>query len=220
MVAGHCYHVINRGNNRADRFHTRADFGDFLRLMAEASERIALPLLGVCLMPNHVHLVVWPRNDVDLARWMHWLFMQYSRKYHKKYGTTGRVWENRFKAFPIQRDMHLLTVLRYVERNALRANLTARAEDWEWGSLNWRLRSHAPLSLDATPVALPSDWRELVNAPQTEEELVALRNSVNRQCPFGDGQWVDRTAEALGLEHAVAPRGRPFAQPKGVRTSR
>ncbi|HEU4781166.1 MAG TPA: transposase [Steroidobacteraceae bacterium] len=158
IVSDHCYHVINRGNNRADRFHDRHDFIQFLWLMAEAGDHIDLPMIGACLVPNHAHFVVRPRRDQDLARWMHWLFTTYSRRYHKKYGSTGRVWRGRYKAFAIQGDVHLQVVLRYVERNALRANLTTRAEDWEWGSLNWRTRACAPLALAPCPVTLPDDW--------------------------------------------------------------
>jgi putative transposase len=209
IAAGYCYHVINRGNNRARRFHTEEDYRQFVRLMAEATERIPLAMIGACLMPNHVHLVVRPNHGADLSRWIHWLFLTYSRRYHRKYGSSGRVWENRYKAFPIQGDAHLLVVLRYVERNALRANLTDRAERWEWGSLNWRWRSRPPLPLEDPPVRLPSDWVQMVNAPHSEEELAAVRNSVNRQCPFGESDWVRRTAGELGLEQSVAARGRP-----------
>lgn len=208
IAAGYCYHVINRGNNKAARFHTRSDYAEFLRLAARASERFSLPLIGACVMPNHVHLMVKPAHGRDLSRWVHWLFLTYSRRYHKKYGTTGRLWENRYKAFPIQGDSHFLIVLRYVERNALRANLVARAEDWEWGSLRWRLGG-SPFALGDSPVALPPDWMRLVNSPQTEEELAAVRNAVNRQSPFGEPDWTVRTAADLGLQQSVAPRGRP-----------
>jgi putative transposase len=210
IAAGYCYHVINRGNNRAVRFHAAEDYRVFVQLMARATERVPLPLIGACLMPNHVHLVVQPRRSQDLAQWMHLLFLTYSRRYHKKYGTTGRVWENRYKAFPIQGDGHFLIVLRYVERNALRANLVARAEDWQWGSLQWRQRVPSPLSLGDSPLALPADWSSVVNAPQTEDEIAAVRNSVNRQSPFGEPEWTARTAAELGLEHSLAPRGRPW----------
>ena len=68
-------------------------------------------------------------------QWAHWLFTTHARRYHRKHGGSGRVWQGRYKAFVIQGDAHLLTVLRYVERNALSANLVRRAEEWEWGSL-------------------------------------------------------------------------------------
>jgi putative transposase len=208
-VANYCYHVINRGNNQEQRFHERTDYVEFLWLMAEASDHVDLPIMGACLMPNHVHLVVQPRADADLARWTHWLFTTHARRYHKKYGTTGRVWQGRYKAFAIQHDQHFLTVLRYVERNALRANLVKQAQDWAWGSLSWRTRATSPLRLASSPLPLPADWSSHVNQPQTEEELAALRNSVNRQSPFGTTEWTAATAAVLGLEQSIAPLGRP-----------
>lgn len=209
IVPGHWYHFINRGNNRADLFHDRADYCEFLWLMAEASDRVPMPVIGACLMPNHLHLVVRPLGDDDLARWTRWLFTTHSRRYHMRHGTSGRVWQGRYKAFAIQHDAHFLIVLRYVERNAMRANLTDRAERWEWGSLNWRQRSSPPLALADSPVALPADWVQVVNTPHTEDELEALRNSVNRQCPFGTADWVATKAAEFGMEASLAPLGRP-----------
>lgn len=84
IVAGLCYHVINRGNNRAQRFHDRADYDEFIRLMNMACARHPLPVIGSCLMPNHVHLIVWPSNSSELTRWMLWLFLSYPGRYHKK----------------------------------------------------------------------------------------------------------------------------------------
>jgi putative transposase len=209
IVADHCYHVINRGNNQLLRFHERADYSAFLWLIAEARDHVPLPIIGACVMPNHVHLVVRPRSDDEIALWAHWLFTTHARRYHKKYASSGRVWQGRFKAFVIQDDAHLLTVLRYVERNALRANLTVRAERWEWGSLHWRTSAHAPFALEESPVLLPKDWVAYVNAPQTAEELEAIRNCVNRQSPFGAPEWAANKAVELGLEQTLAPLGRP-----------
>ena len=109
--------------------------------MTKAQERIELPVFAACLMPNHVHLVVRPKANEDVARWMQWLFTTHARHYHEKFGTTGHVWQGRYKHCPVQGDHHLLTVLRYVERNAKRASLVERAEDWSWGSLRWRTRA-------------------------------------------------------------------------------
>ena len=127
IVANHCYHVINRGNKKAQVFHERADYEQFLALLGRAQQRLPLPLLAACLMPNHIHLVVRPERAPDLARWMHWVFTTHVRWYHAKYGTTGRVWQGRFKTVVSQDDHHLLTVMRYVERNALRAKIVERA---------------------------------------------------------------------------------------------
>ena len=137
-VGGICYHVLNRGNAQAEVFHKVDDFAAFLQLMAEANERLPLRILGYALMPNHFHLVLWPRADGDLSRWMQWLLTSHVRRYHRHYHGSGHVWQGRFKAFPIEQDEHLHTVLRYVERNPLRAKLVRRAEAWAWSSLAWR----------------------------------------------------------------------------------
>ena len=209
IVPDYCYHVINRGNQKATVFHQRADFEQFLALIARAQQRLHLPLLAVCLMTNHIHLVVRPTNAVDVARWMHWVFTTHVRWHHAKYATTGRIWQGRFKAFVIQQDHHLLTVMRYVERNALRAKLVERAEDWEWGSLAWRRIRQPPVALTESPAPLPSYWRQLVNEPQTAAELAEIRACVNRQRPFGDEDWVALQARELGLERTLRSVGRP-----------
>jgi len=208
IAAEHCYHVLNRGNKKARIFHEPADFAQFQGLIVRAQERIELPILAACLMPNHVHLVVQPRSATDIARWMHWVFTTHVRWHHAKYSTTGRLWQGRFKAFAIQSDHHLLTVMRYVERNALRANLVERAEDWRWGSLAWR-RSSSGIALSESPTPLPSYWRHLVNEPQTAAEIAEIRTCANRQRPFGAEDWVNAQAKALGVNQSLAPIGRP-----------
>jgi putative transposase len=209
IIPDYCYHVLNRGNKKAQVFHEAADYEQFLALIHCAQERMRVPILSACLMPNHFHFVVRPAGAEDLARWAHWVFTTHVRWYHAKYGTTGRLWQGRFKAFLIQQDHHLLTVMRYVERNALRAKLVERAEDWRWGSLSWRSARSAPVALTASPVQLPSYWRHLVNEPQSAAEIAEIRICVNRQRPFGESQWVTARAKDLGIEHSLMPIGRP-----------
>jgi putative transposase len=163
-------------------------------------------------MPNHFHLVVWPLKDKDLGEYMQWLLTTHVRRYHKHYQSSGHVWQGRFKAFPIQEDDHLLAVLRYVERNAMRAGLVPRAEEWRWSSLRWWQEPGRLAFLNPGPVPRPANWVELVNEPATEEELKRLRQSVERGCPYGQEQWVKQTAASLGLESTLRPRGRPSKQ--------
>src|SRR5439155_2965442 len=182
---GLCYHVLNRGNGRAAVFHKPADYDAFLRAARHASDRVPMRVLAWCLMPNHFHLVLWPGGDADLSRWMHRLTNSPVRRYRSHYSGSGHVWQGRFKAFPIEQDDHLLSVLRYVERNALRAGLVGRAEDWPWSSLHPRRPGGLFPALDAGPVPRPADWAAYVNAPQTEAELAALRRCAERGTPFG-----------------------------------
>ena len=204
-----CYHVLNRGNARAEVFHKPEDYAAFIDLFAPACERIPMRVLGWCLMPNHFHLVLWPRKDGDLGRWMQWLLTSHVRRYHKHYHSSGHVWQGRFKAFPIQRDEHFLTVLRYAERNALRAGLAPAAQDWPWGSLRSRTARGGSDLLAPPPVPLPRDWVHLVNKPQSETEVSAIRASIARGRPFGSAPWTRLAATKLGLESSLRPRGRP-----------
>jgi putative transposase len=201
--------VLNRANRKLEVFHEPADYSAFMQLMAKAQEQVELPLFAACLMPNHVHLVVRPAAAGDIARWMQWLFTTHARHYHEKHGTTGHVWQGRYKHFVVQDDHYLLTLLRYVERNALRAQLVSRAEKWRWGSLHWRMASDSMLTLTPPPLALPSWWTEFVNQPQTAVELEAIRTSVNRQRPFGDPKWTEENARSAGLEQSLCSVGRP-----------
>jgi len=217
IVAGYCYHVLNRGNNRMRLFHDRADYVAFLWLLAESFDEFEIPVLAACVMPNHLHLVMQPRRNGDLAAWAHWLFTTHARRHHKKFGSSGRVWQGRFKASVVQVDAHLLILLRYVERNAKTARIVSAAEDWEWGSLRWRLRGTGPIRLAPSPVTLPTAWCAYVNTSQPADELAAIRNAVERQAPYGEDEWCVNTACKLGLKATLAPRGRP---PKNIVTKK
>jgi REP-associated tyrosine transposase len=207
-VGGIWYHALNRGNRRETVFHKPADYDAFVQAMVDARTRLPIDLLGYCLMPNHFHLVVRPVADGDLGRWMQWLLTAHARRYHRHYDTTGHVWQGRFKAFPVQDDEHLVTVLRYVERNALRADLVARAEDWKWSSLpGWISRD--PLLYQGRPAVRDKKWLERVNVPLSDGDLLRLRHSVSRGSPLGDEAWTKATAERLGLSSCLRPRGRP-----------
>ncbi len=206
-----CYHVLSRGNGCDDVFHEPDDYAAFLKLLGEASERVPMRLLAYCLLPNHFHLVVWTHEDGDLGRWMQWLMTSHVRRYHRYYQSSGHVWQGRFKAFPIEGDDHLLTVMRYVERNPVRAKTIPirKAQRWPWSSIGNPPADVERPVLTPSPVARGKDWLQWVNEPQTESELKALRESIARGRPFGSDLWQRRTAQRLGLESSLRSRGRP-----------
>jgi putative transposase len=210
---GFVYHVLNRAVARLPLFQKDGDFDAFERILGEALHEHPTRLLAYCVMPNHWHLVLWPERDDELSAFVRWLTHTHAMRWHTHYHTagTGHVYQGRFKAFPIAIDEHLYSVVRYVERNALRANLVRRAEDWRWCSLGrdtvgdgeWIGRLHP------WPVPRPTDWLRLVNEAQTEAELAALRRAVSRGNPYGPRAWCMDTARQMGLEATLRPRGRP-----------
>ena len=170
-------------------------------------------LLAFCLMSNHWHLVLWPHLDGDLSRFMFWLTNTHVRRYrlfsHSVGG--GHLYQSRFKSFAVQDDEHLLTVLRYVEANPLRAGMAARAADWKWSSLRHALDDDPMQLLDAWPLARPPapDWADWVDEALPEASLTQLRHSVDTGRPFGRGDWLARAADVLGFELVSRRRGRP-----------
>lgn len=119
------------------------------------------------------------------------------------------MWQGRFKAFPIEQNDHLLTVLRYVERHPVRAGLVTRAEDWRWSSARrWMEPSREP-RIEAGPIARPEPWQAWVNESMREAAVQQIRQSVNRGAPFGSAAWATVTASLLGLDTSLRPIGWP-----------
>jgi putative transposase len=165
--------------------------------------------------------VLWPSRDGELTQFMAWLTLTHTQRWHAHHQSAGagHLYQGRFKSFPVQADDHFLTVCRYVERNALRAGLVARAEDWRWSSL-WRRndgKHSTPAWLAPWPIERPRNWMDWVNQPQTAAELESLRGSVQRGRPYGSGSWVRKTAEKLRLDNTLRPRGRPTKRPEAHR---
>jgi putative transposase len=210
-TGGYVFHVLNRAAGRQTIFSTESDYFAFEQTLQQALRQVPTRLLSYCIMPSHWHLVLWPRNDGELSDYLHWLTVTHTQRWHAFHGTTGTgpLYQGRFKSFPVETDDHFFTVCRYVERNALRANLVAQAELWRWSSLWQWQNERCDVELHAWPLIRPCGWLEYVNAAQTEAELQALRRSVLRGSPFGPREWQTQVAERLGLEHTLRPRGRP-----------
>ncbi len=195
-------------------FEGDADYVTFENILRETVEADpGIRLLTYCVMPNHWHLVLQPKGDRDLGRFMQRLTLTHTRRWqeHRHRHGSGHVYQGRYKSFPVGTDEHLLTVIRYVERNAVRAELVDRAEDWPWCAL-WVRRFGSDKDramLSPWPVPEPPRWLRTVNAAMNDRELEAVRVCVNRGRPFGSESWVKRTAKRLGLEHTFRPRGRP-----------
>jgi putative transposase len=215
-IGGYVYHALNRASAGATLFEGPADYQQFEEVLAEATARTPMRLLSYCLMPDHWHLVLWPERNGLLARFMTWLTLTHTQRWHARHGSagSGHLYQGRYRSFLIASDEHLLAVCRYVERNPLRARLVRRAEAWRWSSLR-RERTSAqrpaalrPLLAD-WPIPRPADWRALVNRAQAAAEVEAIRTSVQRGRPFGAPQWLEDVTRRFDLGSTLQPRGRP-----------
>jgi putative transposase len=210
---GLVYHVLNRTVAGLPLFRKEADYEAFERIMIEAHERHPTQILAWCLMRNHWHFLLWPREEGEVTAFVRWLAHTHVMRWHVAHGTVGRghLYQGRFKSFPVQEDEHFLAACRYVERNALAAGVVDRAEAWRWGSL-WARRAGSDALkaiLSDWPVERPSHWLRLVNEPMTEKEVERLRVSIARSRPYGDAAWQRKQAKRLGLMHTMRSEGRP-----------
>jgi putative transposase len=216
-AGGMIYHTLNRANGRLAIFEEQGDYAAFELTIAEALLRSDMRLLAYCVLPDHFHLLLWPRGDDDLSHFMRWLTLTHTQRWHAHHHTagSGHLYQGRFKYIPLQTHHPFLTVCRFVERSPLKAGLAARAQDWRWGSL-WQ-DHHADAGdmprLNRWPIAKPADWTRRVNRPMPHDEEQAVLRSIQRGQPFGTTLWQKRTAGRLGLESTLRPRGRPRVRP-------
>ena len=202
-IGGHAHHVLNRGNGGSVIFHAAGDYWAFLDLLSVAKSSFPVKVFAFCLMPNHFHLVLQAEAPQALSTFMQWWMTSHVRRYHHYHETHGHIWQGRFKSFPVQEDVHLLTVIRYVLLNPVRAGLVHQVDEWPWSS-----HKH-PYLTDPLPIALPRDWERWLEEPLQDQELTQVRTSVNRRAPFGSHDWQRQIANACGLETTLRPVGRP-----------
>ncbi len=210
-VAGIPHHVLNRACQRSVLFEDTDDYRAFVNVLTEAKTRVTMRVLGYAVMPNHWHLILWPNEDLQLSRFMHWLTMTHTQRWHTRHGTTGTgpLYQGRYKAIPVQSDEHLLMVMRYVERNPVRAGLVDDAQNWHWSSAWERCHGRDQPLLDGSPVPIPENWMSLVNEGQNQIHLSAVRDAVRLGTPLGDSGWTRLAGTAFELRRTFRAQGRP-----------
>ncbi len=207
------YHVINRANGRAPIFTNEKAYAHFESLLLEAVLLTDMRLLAYVIMPNHWHLILYPKKDTDMGAFMHWLTTTHVRQQRAKTKSIGHghLYQGTYKSFPIEEDQHCTTVIRYVEQNPLRAKMVKRAEDWKWGSLYRRMRGNKEDKklLAKLPTTLPSNYLTSVNTVLKEDDLDALRHAIKKNAPYGSEKWVSAMVSTHGMLSTQREGGRP-----------
>ena len=212
-IGNHVYHIINRANARVQIFDNDDDYKLFESILEEATERFDMRLLAYCIMPNHFHLILYPKKDGDLSKFMGWLTNTHTRRWHTAKGTIGQghLYQGRYKSFLCQKDNYLLTLFKYVEQNPKKAKLVRRSENWKWSSL-WRRENRAfrqKKILSKWPIDIPKNYLSLVNQTQNNDEKENIEESIIKSNPYGDFDWVENIVKKFGLEQTLKGVGRP-----------
>lgn len=211
VVPGLPHHVTQRGNRRGPVFFEPGDYARYKKILAESCRRSGVGCWAYCLMPNHVHLVLTPSSSEGLARAIGEAHRQFTSFINARAGWTGHLFQGRFSSVVMDED-HLLTAVRYVCLNPVRAKLVSNALDWPWSSTRAHIAGISDGLVDIGPlrdrVAQFADILAHGIGEATPEEFAALRAAEFSGRPLGGGAFLDGIALATGRSPRSMKLGR------------
>jgi len=198
FIAGYPYHVVHRGNRRADIFFDDIDRGVYLKLLRTQCREHDVRIWAYCLMDNHVHHVAVPDRERALSAAFHGVFGEYARYFNARYQKVGHVFQGRFKA-PVLDERHLWNTVAYVERNPVRAHMVTQAENYRWSSApaHCGLREDSIISLDLPLLSLIPDWRAWLAREESGEDLDFIRQRTRTGQPIASDEFTRMLEEKL-----------------------
>ena len=211
VAVNYPHHITQRGNNRETVFFQDQDRQFYLQALKKYSSQWELEIWAYCLMPNHVHVLGVPRKTESLAKGIGGTNLLYTQYINRRYGRSGRLWQNRFFSNVIEMEPYLWAVARYIERNPVRAGLVKSPEDYPWSS--------APAHLLGEQDKIISDeawldelevqsYRKLLQAENEPAEM-AIRKAAMTDRPLGSEMFVKGLEMTLGRNIVRQKRGRP-----------
>jgi putative transposase len=211
VAAGVPHHVTQRGNRRQRVFFGDDDYEAYRTLLAEGCRAAGVAVWAYCLMPNHVHLILVPRDAGGLGAALGEAHRRYTRHVNFREGWRGYLWQGRFASFPMD-ETYLLACARYVELNPVRAKLARRARDWPWSSARAHLEGRDDGLVTVRPLlAQVPDWAAFLRGGLSDAEHEAIRAAERTGRPLGSPAFVSRLEKRLGRTLA---RRRPGPKPK------
>lgn len=211
-------HVIQRGNNRDLIFAADADYQFYLRCLHEAADTHSVTVHAYVLMTNHVHLLVTPTTESSLSKTLQSIGRRYVQYFNFTYQRTGTLWEGRYKSTLIDSERYLLTCMRYIEMNPVRAEMVAHPDDYPWSSYRANGQGNAEglifphelyQSLGRTNEERQSAYRQLFRAQVAKADVEAIRNATNKGWVLGDSLFGAKVAALTKRRAMPLPRGRP-----------
>ncbi len=218
FVEGQPQHLIQRGNNREPIFAADEDYRFYLECLQEAVERHGCAIHAYVLMTNHTHLLATPGTESSLPKTMQSVGRRYVQYFNYTYSRTGTLWEGRYKATVVDSEPYLLTCMRYIELNPVRAGMAEEPSDYPWSSYDANaLGKHEKL---CTPHSLYErigrnaqerqvGYRELFGKQITKAELDKIREATNKAWVLGNARFKEKIEALAGRRTTPRPRGRP-----------
>ncbi len=216
ILPGQPQHVILRGNNRTEIFCAEADYRFYLDKLRLACEKHGCDIHAYVLMTNHVHLLITPHEEQSLSKALQMLGRYYVQFFNHCYRRTGTLWEGRYKATLIDTEAYLLTCMRYIELNPVRAGMIAHPSEYRWssygynalGQTNALVTPHSEyLRLGRTAEECQSAYRQLFKHSISEENINAIREATNKAWVLGNDRFKQSIQEKLKRRVEPAAKG-------------
>jgi putative transposase len=208
VLPGIPHHVTQRGNRRERVFFEESDYALYLDLLSEAAARSSVAIWAYCLMPNHVHIVAVPGDEDGLRRTFRHVHRHYTGYINARMRVTGHLWQGRFSSVAMD-EAHLVSALRYVALNPVRARLAERAEDWPWSSTRAHIAGESDDHVDVAPALerVGNFAAFLGEAFDEAMSYAALRKAESVGRPVGSKEWLADMEARSGLTLTPARRG-------------
>lgn len=194
------HHVTQRGSRRQETFFSDDDYRQYLKLVSEACQKHKTAVWAYCLMPNHVHLVMVPRKEDGLRASLAEAHRQYARHINFRQDWRGHLWQERFHSCPMD-ETHLLSAVRYVEQNPVKAGLVRRPADWPWSSARAHLEGRDDELVRVRPMLnIVGDWANYLSEKNPAEEESRLERHARTGRPLGDAKFLKRAERLTGRQ--------------------
>jgi putative transposase len=210
-------HVVQRGNDRRSIFLESDDYAFCRDCFWHAARKCGVAIHAYVLMTNHLHVLATPACATSLPRMMQSVGRVYVQYFNSKCARTGTLWEGRYKAAIVDDEHYLLTCMRYIELNPVRAGMVSNPGEYPWSSFRANglgdadpIVTHHPAfaQLGSTPGDRRVAYRELFRSAIPEDEVCAIRDATQNAWALGSAAFRSK-ASALSRRSERLPRGRP-----------
>ncbi|TCS72639.1 putative transposase [Sulfuritortus calidifontis] len=221
-LAGLPQHIVQRGINREPCFFAEEDCHSYLHWLEKAAADWHCAIHAYVLMTNHVHLLVTPETETGTAKLMQAIGRRYVQYINRSYKRTGSLWEGRYKSSLVQEDAYLLTCMRYIELNPVRADMVQDPGQYRWSSYRHNGLGQADRRITPHPLYLALDqdgpgrhiaYRALFRSQLDDEALADIRLALSQGRPLGSDRFSDKVCAAVGIRRMQSKPGRPTGKP-------
>ena len=213
------YHVLNRGNNRQVVFVEDKDYLHYLDILKRYKEKFHFKIFAYCLMTNHVHLLLKASSDATISEIMKAITIAHTRHCHIKYNASGHIWQGRFRSPIVSDDEYLLTLMRYIEQNPVRAGMINHPQEYFFSSFhsNTRIQKDTLVDKEDNPVFMSlgnsmeeriERYKKFASTILEDDKISLVRKSLGGQSHFVSERFLSQIKERLAIKEK-RPRGRP-----------